>query len=151
MVFVKCQLPYPVWQRAKSRCEYCRLPQAFSPLPHAVDHFIARQHHGPTKAENLALACFFSDSDNGAFSLPASSGSTSVGSFTDGFSPTAAVSEWVAGLYLVDRDSKGPVYETPINLVGVNQFDAFAQECHNIRGASTSCTLTGMPAIARSA
>jgi hypothetical protein len=54
-----------VWQRAKSRCEYCQLPQAFSPLPHAIDHIIARQHHGPTQAENLALACFFCNSDKG--------------------------------------------------------------------------------------
>jgi 5-methylcytosine-specific restriction endonuclease McrA len=48
-----------VWHRAQSRCEYCQLSQAFSPLPHAIDHIIARQHHGPTQAENLALACFF--------------------------------------------------------------------------------------------
>ena len=48
-----------VWQRAKSRCEYCQLPQVFSPLPHAIDHIIARQHDGPTQAENPALACFF--------------------------------------------------------------------------------------------
>jgi hypothetical protein len=54
-----------VWQRARSRCEYCQLPQAFSPLPHAIDHVIARQHHGPTKAENLALACFFCNSYKG--------------------------------------------------------------------------------------
>ena len=54
-----------VWQRAKSRCEYCQLPQAFSPLPHAIDHIIARQHHGPTQAENLALACFFCNSYKG--------------------------------------------------------------------------------------
>ncbi len=48
-----------VWQRAKSRCEYCLLSQAFSPLPHAIDHVIARQHHGPTHPDNLALASFF--------------------------------------------------------------------------------------------
>ena len=48
-----------VWQRARSRCEYCQLPQAFSPLPHAIDHIISQQQHGPTVAENLALACFF--------------------------------------------------------------------------------------------
>ena len=54
-----------VWQRAHSRCEYCQLPQAFSPLPHAIDHIIARQHHGPTEAENLALACFFCNSYKG--------------------------------------------------------------------------------------
>jgi hypothetical protein len=45
-----------VWRRAKSRCEYCQLAQAFSPLPHAIDHIVARQHHGPTEADNLALA-----------------------------------------------------------------------------------------------
>ena len=54
-----------VWRRAESRCEYCQLPQAFSPLPHAIDHIIARQHHGLTKSENLALACFFCNSYKG--------------------------------------------------------------------------------------
>jgi HNH endonuclease len=54
-----------VWQRANSCCEYCQLPQPSSPLPHAVDHIIARQHHGPTEAENLALACFFCNSYKG--------------------------------------------------------------------------------------
>jgi hypothetical protein len=54
-----------VWQRANSRCEYCQLPQAASPLPHAIDHIIARQHHGLTEAENLALACFFCNSYKG--------------------------------------------------------------------------------------
>ena len=48
-----------VWQRAKDQCEYCRLPQGVSPLPHQVDHIIARKHHGPTKADYLALSCFF--------------------------------------------------------------------------------------------
>lgn len=54
-----------VWQRAGSRCEYCQLPQAHSPLPHAIDHIIARQHGGRTEPENLALACFFCNSDKG--------------------------------------------------------------------------------------
>lgn len=54
-----------VWQRAGGRCEYCQLPQDFSPLPHAIDHIIARQHEGPTVAENLALACFFCNSYKG--------------------------------------------------------------------------------------
>jgi hypothetical protein len=54
-----------VWQRAHSRCEYCQLPQAYSPLSHAVDHIISRQPHGPTVAENLALACFFYNSYKG--------------------------------------------------------------------------------------
>jgi hypothetical protein len=54
-----------VWQRADSRCEYCQLPQAVSPLPHAIDHIIARQHDGDTVTENLALACFFCNSYKG--------------------------------------------------------------------------------------
>ena len=54
-----------VWRRADSRCEYCQLPQAASPLPHAIDHIVARQHDGPTAAENLALACFFCNSYKG--------------------------------------------------------------------------------------
>lgn len=54
-----------VWRRAGSRCEYCRLPQAVSPLPHAIDHVVARQHHGSTTEDNLALACFFCNSYKG--------------------------------------------------------------------------------------
>ncbi len=48
-----------VWERANARCEYCQLPQKVTPLPHAIDHIIARQHGGPTEPQNLALACFF--------------------------------------------------------------------------------------------
>ena len=54
-----------VWQRANARCEYCQLPQAFSPLPHAVDHILSRQHKGPTVEDNLALACYFCNSYKG--------------------------------------------------------------------------------------
>ena len=46
-----------VWQRAASRCEYCRLPAFRYPLPFHIDHIIARQHGGATDADNLALAC----------------------------------------------------------------------------------------------
>src|SRR5947207_2535891 len=46
-----------VWQRAESRCEYCHLPAAISPLPFHVDHIMARQHGGATAIDNLALAC----------------------------------------------------------------------------------------------
>jgi hypothetical protein len=54
-----------VWCRAKDRCEYCHLPQGLSPLPHEIDHIIARKHQGPTEAENLALSCFFCNSYKG--------------------------------------------------------------------------------------
>lgn len=47
-----------VWKRAKSICEYCRMPQSFDALSFEIDHIIAEKHHGSTQAANLALACF---------------------------------------------------------------------------------------------
>jgi len=46
-----------VRRRAGGRCEYCHLPEQLSGLGHVIDHIVARQHRGPTTAENLALAC----------------------------------------------------------------------------------------------
>ena len=54
-----------VWQRAGAACEYCRLPQAFDPLPFQIDHVIAEQHHGATASENLALACLHCNKHKG--------------------------------------------------------------------------------------
>ena len=50
-------LSQSVRQRAGHRCEYCRLPQACSPLRFHVDHIVARQHGGGEELENLAQAC----------------------------------------------------------------------------------------------
>lgn len=47
-----------VWRRANHACEYCRLPQAYYPVPFEIDHIIARQHGGSTILSNLALSCF---------------------------------------------------------------------------------------------
>jgi hypothetical protein len=47
-----------VWQRARSRCEYCQMPQEYDGFTHEIDHVIARKHGGPTVAGNLVLACF---------------------------------------------------------------------------------------------
>ena len=41
------------------------LPQDCSPLTHEIDHIIARKHEGPTKSENLALACYFCNTYKG--------------------------------------------------------------------------------------
>ena len=47
-----------VWARASSRCEYCRMRQAWEPFHrYHVEHIVARQHHGDDELENLALAC----------------------------------------------------------------------------------------------
>ncbi len=47
-----------VWERARSRCEYCQMPEEYDGFTHEIDHVIAMKHAGPTVASNLALACF---------------------------------------------------------------------------------------------
>lgn len=42
---------------ANDRCDYCRTPRRFDPLPFQVDHIIARQHGGRTSLSNLAWSC----------------------------------------------------------------------------------------------
>ena len=44
-------------QRAGNCCEYCRLPQAHTTLPHEVDHIRSQKHNGPTTLANLCWAC----------------------------------------------------------------------------------------------
>jgi hypothetical protein len=51
--------------RAAGRCEYCRLPESASFLEFQIDHIIAEKHHGPTIAENLALACYYCNTYKG--------------------------------------------------------------------------------------
>lgn len=47
-----------VRSRARFRCEYCLLPEAFAQVtPFQIEHIVARQHRGPTVLSNLALAC----------------------------------------------------------------------------------------------
>lgn len=46
-----------VVRRAQDACEYCRLPQIASLVPHQVDHIIGKQHRGSDDAVNLCLCC----------------------------------------------------------------------------------------------
>lgn len=46
-----------VRDRAGDICEYCRLSQALYRVRFEVEHVIALQHDGPTRPDNLALAC----------------------------------------------------------------------------------------------
>jgi 5-methylcytosine-specific restriction endonuclease McrA len=46
-----------VRQRARYRCEYCRLAQEYSAVVFHVEHIRARQHSGSDDPRNLALAC----------------------------------------------------------------------------------------------
>ncbi len=55
-----------VRHRAGDVCEYCRLPQASSRyVRFHIDHIVARQHGGPTDADNLALACGYCNHQKG--------------------------------------------------------------------------------------
>jgi hypothetical protein len=55
-----------VWQRAGGYCEYCQIAQEFDDTRFEIDHIIARKHHGPTIAGNLALACLHDNSHKGS-------------------------------------------------------------------------------------
>src|SRR5262245_38534004 len=47
-----------VWERARSRCEYCQMPAAQMQQPLTLHHILALQPHGGTVASHLAFACF---------------------------------------------------------------------------------------------
>jgi len=47
-----------VRQRARNRCEYCRIPQVAFRRGFHIEHIVARQHGGSTSLDNLALACW---------------------------------------------------------------------------------------------
>lgn len=46
-----------VYKRAKGYCEYCLLPNNFSPTAFEIDHIYPESLDGETIAKNLALAC----------------------------------------------------------------------------------------------
>jgi hypothetical protein len=46
-----------VRDRAHDRCEYCRMPQAGTSLPHTIDHIRARKHRGGSDVANLCWSC----------------------------------------------------------------------------------------------
>ena len=48
------------------RCEYCGLPDTVSSASFEIDHIIARKHGGKTSPENLALSCFYRNSQKGS-------------------------------------------------------------------------------------
>lgn len=46
-----------VIERAKERCEYCRVHQDDRLFAHEIDHIYAEKHGGETQVDNLCLAC----------------------------------------------------------------------------------------------
>lgn len=62
---MRASLRAAVVRRAKSRCEYCHLPQAAVDITFHIEHLIARQHGGKTVLTNLAMACPFCNAVKG--------------------------------------------------------------------------------------
>ena len=54
-----------VWRRARGCCEYCRVPQRGTILPHEIDHIRSQKHNGATTFENLCLACSLCNAHKG--------------------------------------------------------------------------------------
>jgi 5-methylcytosine-specific restriction endonuclease McrA len=50
---------------AGDRCDYCRMPRRFDPLPFQVDHIIAQQHGGESRLPNLAWSCLHCNKHKG--------------------------------------------------------------------------------------
>lgn len=46
-----------VQRLAGERCDYCRMPAEYDPLPFQLDHIIGQQHGGHAVLENLAWSC----------------------------------------------------------------------------------------------
>ena len=59
------QLRRQVRQRARDRCEYCRLPQKGTVLTHEVDHIRSQKHGGKTTLDNICWACAWRNSFKG--------------------------------------------------------------------------------------
>jgi 5-methylcytosine-specific restriction endonuclease McrA len=51
--------------RANDCCEYCRMPQSGTVLPHEVDHIRSLKHGGKSTMENLCWACAWCNSFKG--------------------------------------------------------------------------------------
>ncbi len=46
-----------VKMRAKSKCEYCLLPDFYTLIPFHIDHVISEKHDGSSEMDNLAYSC----------------------------------------------------------------------------------------------
>ena len=55
-----------VRQRTHDCCEYCRMPQICTQLPHEGDHIRAQKHKGSTTLENLCWACALCNGHKGS-------------------------------------------------------------------------------------
>ena len=55
--YIPIKLRNSVKKRANGICEYCRIPEKFSPQPFCFEHIFPKAFGGKTSSENLAFAC----------------------------------------------------------------------------------------------
>jgi len=64
--YIPAELRQLVYERARSCCEYCKIPDSHTLSPHEIDHIIAEKHGGLTVADNLALSCILCNKHKGS-------------------------------------------------------------------------------------
>ncbi len=55
--YIAVDLRHLVKKRAVGHCEYCRIPEDYSPQPFCFEHIFPKVSGGKTISENLASAC----------------------------------------------------------------------------------------------
>ena len=55
--YIAVKLRNLVQKRANWFCEYCRIPESFSPQPFCFEHIFPKVFGGKTASENLSFAC----------------------------------------------------------------------------------------------
>ena len=65
MTYIAVELRGHVRERADGRCEYCRVPETDTFMPHEADHIYAEKHGGETTADNLCLSCWMCNRHKG--------------------------------------------------------------------------------------
>lgn len=55
--YIAVKLRNSVKKRANRICEYCQIPEIFSPQPFCFEHIYPKVSSGETSAENLAYSC----------------------------------------------------------------------------------------------
>src|SRR6266436_5266276 len=64
--YISASLRRIIVERADYLCEYCLIAEEDTFLGCAVDHIISEKHGGPTREDNLALACVFCNQAKGS-------------------------------------------------------------------------------------
>jgi hypothetical protein len=64
--YISAELRKIVAERARFRCEYCRLPEIAAMVKFQIEHIKSIKHGGETTSENLAYACPICNANKGA-------------------------------------------------------------------------------------